>query len=118
MPSVDDYLIEELHFIEENELRVGDYVRVIRESEPDERGWRNIWNDEMLNTIGDVLQIEEFDSERRGYGIKLENGWWYPYFVLSREVDEDIHLICLDNFPSRDITTEEYRVLMHIFYRR
>lgn len=62
-------------------LKVGDYVRLIRQPEDDEAGWDN---DSPLPThIGETGRITDIDS----YGIFVSfqgEEWTYPYFVLEK----------------------------------
>lgn len=70
-------------WIEENDLKVGDYVRVTRKAEDNEGGWTGMWlNGSMAKSIGKVLKLEGVSS--CNCSILLEDGFYYPYFVLEK----------------------------------
>lgn len=63
-------------------INVGDTVRVLRKVNGDSMGWVNSWQDEMdelLNPESTAVVVSIDD----GHGIKLDNGYQYPFFVLE-----------------------------------
>ncbi len=75
----------------ESGIHVGDQVKVLRKAEDNENGWGCGWNSEGMDpTIGHiytVLELHYREDVGVGRGTKNEeddNGFWYPYFVLSK----------------------------------
>ena len=69
-------------WVEENDLKVGDYVKVTRKAESREGGCDYLWNYRMDNSVGKILKVEEIKT-RNGV-ITLEDACCYPYFVLEK----------------------------------
>lgn len=69
-------------WVEENDLKVGDYVKVTRKAESHEGGCDYLWNYRMDNSVGKILKVEEIKT-RNGV-ITLEDACCYPYFVLEK----------------------------------
>lgn len=69
-------------WIEANDIKVGDYVKVTRRAESYEDGWGTIWIDLMTKSVGKKLKVEEIRTYN-GY-IILEDGYCYPCFVLEK----------------------------------
>lgn len=71
-------------WIKENDLEVGDLVRVTREAEDNEGGWDCYWAPRMTALVGSVLKVKKIDEES-GIVIPTENGdLFFPYFVLEK----------------------------------
>ncbi len=66
-------------WIEENNLKVGDYVKVTRRAENHADGLDDYWYDLMRDSVGKILKIKEISNF-----IMLDNGINYPYFVLEK----------------------------------
>lgn len=66
-------------WIEENNLKVGDYVKVTRRAENHADGLDDYWYDLMRDSVGKILKVKEISNF-----IMLENGINYPYFVLEK----------------------------------
>lgn len=69
-------------WIEENDLKVGDYVKIIRKVNDKDGFWNATWIDEMDDYVDKTLKISKI-IESKGY-ITLENNCIYPYFVLEK----------------------------------
>lgn len=70
-------------WIEDNDLKVGDYVRVTRRAKTNEGGWAGIWLDGLMaESTGEVLKFE--GVRNCNCSILLEDGFYYPYFVLEK----------------------------------
>ena len=69
-------------WIEENNLKVGDYVKVTRRANEHEHGWKGLWLDDMDESVEKTLKVKDIDTYV--YTIGLENGFYYPYFVLEK----------------------------------
>ena len=66
-------------WIEENNLKVGDYVKVTRRAENHADGLDYYWYDLMRDSVGKILKVKEISNF-----IMLDNGINYPYFVLEK----------------------------------
>lgn len=66
-------------WIKENNLKVGDYVKVTRRAENHADGLDDYWYDLMRDSVGKILKVKEISNF-----IMLENGINYPYFVLEK----------------------------------
>jgi hypothetical protein len=62
-------------------LKVGDYVKVIRNAKSQEDGWQAFWLHVMNNKIGEVCQII---ADIHVCEFELDDGFNYPYFVLEK----------------------------------
>lgn len=69
-------------WIEENNLKEGDCVKVLRKAKDFESGWDATWNDLMNKSVCKILKITEVRF-CNGH-IILEDGYRYPYFVLEK----------------------------------
>lgn len=69
-------------WIEDNGLKKGDYVKVIRKAKDHEDGWDGFWTKEMDDSVDKVLQVKSLNDYE--YGIQLEDYKHYPYFVLEK----------------------------------
>lgn len=71
-------------WIKENDLKIGDLVRVTREAEDDEDGWGISWAKGMSTFVGNLANVKNIDEP---FGILLSNGnvsYFFPYFVLEK----------------------------------
>ena len=66
-------------WVEENNLKVGDYVKVTRRAENHADGLDDYWYDLMRDSVGKILKVKEISNF-----IMLDNGINYPYFVLEK----------------------------------
>ena len=66
-------------WIEENNIKVGNYVKVTRRAENHADGLDDYWYDLMRDSVGKILKIKEISNF-----IMLDNGINYPYFVLEK----------------------------------
>lgn len=66
-------------WIEENNLKVGDYVKVTRRAENHADGLDDYCYDLMRDSVGKILKVKEISNF-----IMLDNGINYPYFVLEK----------------------------------
>ena len=66
-------------WIEKNNLKVGDYVKVTRRAENHADGLDDYWYDLMRDSVGKILKVKEISNF-----IMLDNGINYPYFVLEK----------------------------------
>ena len=66
-------------WIKENNLKVGDYVKVTRRAENHADGLDDYWYNLMRDSVGKILKVKEISNF-----IMLDNGINYPYFVLEK----------------------------------
>ena len=66
-------------WVEENNLKVGDYVKITRRAENHADGLDDYWYDLMRDSVGKILKVKEISNF-----IMLDNGINYPYFVLEK----------------------------------
>ena len=69
-------------WIEQNDLKEGDYVKVTRKVNDHEDEWQGLWLDYMDESVGKTLKVKGIYTYV--YTIGLENGFYYPYFVLEK----------------------------------
>lgn len=71
-------------WIADNNIKIGDKVKITRKAKNYENGWDTKWTVPMDKTIGESGIALAFDDE---IGIQVETedeGYWYPYFVLEK----------------------------------
>ena len=72
-------------WIKENDLKVNDYVKVTRKTEPYENKWRSFWVDEMSDYIGKALKVLAINSLRGLISLECDDAVYdFPYFVLEK----------------------------------
>ena len=79
-------------WIEENNLKVGDYVKVTRRAENHADGLDDYWYDLMRDSVGKILKIKEISNF-----IMLDNGINYPYFVLEKVKKPKLKYVPFEN---------------------
>lgn len=83
------YTEKQKQWIKKHNIKVGDKVRIIRKTDPQENGWEISWESAMNNTIKKIGIITKISN--RGIKISVENAieWWYPYHVLEKVEDKN-----------------------------
>ena len=83
------YTEKQQKWIKRHNIKVGDKVRIIRKTNPQENGWEIRWAFSMNNTIKKIGIITEINNQ--GIKISVENvvSWWYPYHVLEKIEDKN-----------------------------
>lgn len=72
-------------WIEENNLKVGDYVKVLRKTELYENRWGGVWVDEMSDYIGNALKVLAINSLNGLISLECDDTVYvFPYFVLEK----------------------------------
>lgn len=72
-------------WIEQNDLKEGDYVKVTRKAEIYEDGWDSLWNDSMTDYIGKALKVLAINSLRGLISLECDDAVYdFPYFVLEK----------------------------------
>lgn len=76
-------------WIKENNLQVGDKVKVINFCGDGQHGWGNAWSRNMHKFVGLVHTVESISL---WWGIELNNGagdtYYFPYFILEKVNEE------------------------------
>lgn len=72
-------------WIEENDLKVGDYVRVTRKAKSNEKEWSDSWSVYMDYYIGKTVRVDSIGKEYGTIFLSLDNSLYnFPYFVLEK----------------------------------
>ena len=82
------YEERQAEWIKENDIKVGDKVRIVRKARDNEGGWDNNWAPSMSDAVGKVGCVIE---DPRASGIRVETddcSFAYPYFVLEKVEDK------------------------------
>ena len=78
-----DYKTKQNQWIKENNIKVGDKVKIVRSAMSYEYGWENVWISIMDKYIGKVFTIEP-ESYTGNRGIMLGDAkHYFPWFVLE-----------------------------------
>ncbi len=70
-------------WVQKNDLKIGDKVKVLRKAKSYEGGWNNSWCLYMDSTVGKEFVVNGFNDDDCGWGISLVGVCDYPYFVLE-----------------------------------
>jgi len=62
-------------------INTGDTVKVLRKAKSYECGWDTSWTSGMNTWVGKTGEITEIDYQ---YGVKLNNQYCFPWFVLEK----------------------------------
>jgi hypothetical protein len=80
----DTYLKMQEQWVEDNDVKGGTVVKVLRKANDNELGWRNSWTESMSGNIGKELAVQYVSG---GGGIAAaqigERNRLYPFFVLE-----------------------------------
>ena len=78
------YEERQAEWIKENDIKVGDKVRIVRKARANEGGWDNNWVPSMSDTVGEVGRVID-DSSAVGIRVETDDcSFAYPYFVLEK----------------------------------
>lgn len=69
-------------WVEANDIKVGDYVKVTRKANENEHGWKGLWLDDMDESVAKTLMVKDIGICDNNIG--LEDDYYYPYFVLEK----------------------------------
>ena len=69
-------------WVEANDIKVGDYVKVTRKANEHEHGWKGLWLDDMDESVAKTLMVKDIGIYDNNIG--LEDDYYYPYFVLEK----------------------------------
>ena len=94
-------------WIEENNIKVGDYVKVTRRAENHTDGLDDYWYDLMGDSVGKILKVKEISNF-----IMLDNGINYPYFVLEKVEEPKPKYVPFKNIREFLISYSSYERLL------
>lgn len=68
-------------------LKIGDTVLVTHQATSFKHGWESNWDIAMDSTVGQLYKVVKVHD----WGIKLSNGFSYPYYVLEKVITEKFY---------------------------
>lgn len=78
------YMEAQNEWIEENNVNIGDTVKITHSVKSHTMGWNNTWIDVMDQYVNNNLYVEDISISRGvDAGIRLSNRFRYPFFVLE-----------------------------------
>src|SRR6187402_2490131 len=89
--SVKTYEQRQKEWLQENNLKEGDSVKIIKKFCYQEQGFFLSWINDMDKSLGKTYKILSIMSGC----IKLENKYGYPYFSLEPAQDKKILLLAI-----------------------
>lgn len=82
------YVERQAEWIKENNIKIGDKVRILRKVEGYKDGWMCSWVLSMDETVGEVCPVIK-DRGCDGIEVRTNHGTWcYPYSILKKVEDE------------------------------
>lgn len=82
------YVERQAKWLADNDIKVGDYVRVTGKADSLEDGWQTLWNPDMDKSVGKVGTVSYISANSGECGIKIDvpgvGSFFYPYFVLEK----------------------------------
>lgn len=82
------YVERQDKWLADNDIKVGDKVRIVRKAGSCEDGWDNIWRLNMDEAAGKVGTVSRISANFREWGIEVDvpdvGPFRYPYFVLEK----------------------------------
>ncbi len=110
------YGSDQEQFLEECDIGIESYVRIARSAKTGEGGWKQSWVSGMEDLVGKTYQVKDISP---GEGICLSNGYWVPFFVLSKGEYTEWEAL-LSTYPalsSYDLDDGEKFILMKLCSR-
>ena len=106
------YVEAQEKFIKTTNLKVGDRVKVLRKAKDEELGWDNKWNPNMDEWLCEVGVIRSFEGSIgiKVYSSKLEDYWFFPFFILEKVEEPELQFKDKDIVLVRD-GDDEYWVI-------
>ena len=72
-------------WIKDNDIKVGDYVKITRKAQDYENGWDNVWDSRMDEYVGRNMMVLRTDTLEEGISLSCPDTFFYfPYFVLEK----------------------------------
>lgn len=82
------YEERQAEWIKENNIKIGDNVRLIRAASSGEDGWPNGWPDKATRWVGKMLEVQGFNEGNiRCLNLEEKDWFGFPYFVLEKVVE-------------------------------
>lgn len=82
------YVYRQAEWAKENDIKIGDKVRVIRRAKHGEDGWLNVWPDKADGWVGKILKVKEIrDGNISCYNLEETDWFNFPYFVLEKVME-------------------------------
>lgn len=82
------YEERQAEWIKENNIKIGDHVRLIRAASDEEDAWPNVWPCTAYGWIGNILRVMDIDSQNIVcYNLDSDDWFGFPYFVLEKVVE-------------------------------
>ena len=77
--------------VKENDIHIGDKVKIFRLAKSRENGWNNSWVCGMDQTVGKLGEVKRLvgSSGVSIYVPAVNEGWNFPYFVLEKISEEE-----------------------------
>ena len=82
------YEKRQAEWVKENNIKIGDHVRLIRAASSGEYGWPNGWPDKATRWVGKMLEVQGFNEGNiRCLNLEEKDWFGFPYFVLEKVVE-------------------------------
>lgn len=82
------YKKRQAEWVKENDIRIGDRVRLIRAASDREDGWPNAWPDTVNKWVGKMLEVKNInDGNIACYNPDADDWFGFPYFVLEKTTE-------------------------------
>ena len=66
-------------------IKVGDWVKVLSNTEKGMLGWEAVWDEKMNEAIGKTFEV--FKVGKYGFQLSVNHiSWSFPYFVLEKKI--------------------------------
>jgi len=109
-----DYVERQKEWVKENNIKVGDKVKVVSEAEDGQDGWDTCWAKGMTGMIGGEYEIEDINDK---YGFHIfQNSvedFYFPFFCLEPIAQPEEIEKPRDNDLLREEPTESELELIH-----
>ena len=108
--NYESYEEKQKKWIEKNNIKEGDKVKIIKKSFKNDNGWKTGWDSKMNNAINKIGIIESIGEY--GIFIRIDNigMFWYPYHILEKVEDRfefrfgaKVRAVCEDNNNNKKI---------------
>lgn len=82
------YEERQAEWIKENNIKIGDHVRLIRAASSGEDGWPNGWPGKATRWVGKMLEVHGFNEGNiRCLNLEEKDWFGFPYFVLEKVME-------------------------------
>lgn len=101
------YAERQAEWIKENDIKIGDKVRVTRKTKNGEDGWKGTWAKPMDSCINLVCDVEDIDD----LGIRCDL-FYFPYFVIEKVTPKYVPFD-LSKEEDRDIIRDKWLIKLY-----